>query len=86
MNRAGGLRLAAAGAFALTASVAVSAVALNSDSTITAAAYEAVVYITIGGLGVAVTTRQPANAVGWLLQLISLAGPERVRLRPSGGP
>ena len=74
MNRAGGLRLAASwGVFALTAALAVSAVALNSDSTIMAAAYEAVVYIAIGGLGVAVTTRQPANAVGWLLQLISLA-------------
>ena len=60
--------LAATGALATTA-----AVLPSEAATVPAAAYEALVYVAVGGLGVAVTRRRPANPVGWLLQLVAVA-------------
>ncbi|HYO39764.1 MAG TPA: hypothetical protein VER39_08915 [Nocardioidaceae bacterium] len=69
-----GVRLATATVLAATAGLAVGAVALASESASTAAAaYEAVVYTAVGGLGVAIARRRPRNPVGWLLQVIALA-------------
>src|SRR4028119_544725 len=46
---------------------------LSTSDGVGLAIYEAVVYTMIAGLGASVTTRQPRNPVGWVLQLIALA-------------
>ena len=74
MTRRALLRWASWGLFAATAALATTAAVLPSAAgTVPAAAYEALVYGAVGGLGVAVTRRRPSNPIGWLLQLIGVA-------------